>query len=105
MLQHITEAGIESVSPQGEMTIYHIAELAQAFLPLLATDALLVVDLKEVTDIDSSGAQLLMLARRERLQAGKKLTLVNHSDAVISLFSLLGLLDWFDAPVLLAGDA
>ncbi|MCL1075918.1 STAS domain-containing protein [Shewanella dokdonensis] len=105
MQEHVSDTSIEFVSPQGEMTIYHIAELAQEFLPLLTTSAQLVVDLKDVTEIDSSGAQLLMLARRERLQAGKQLALVNHSEAVVSLFSLLGLLDWFDDPVLLAGDA
>ncbi|MCH1932934.1 STAS domain-containing protein, partial [Shewanella sp. A25] len=64
-----------------------------------------VVDLKEVTEIDSSGAQLLMMARLERQRLDKAFSLVNHSVAVVNLFKLLGLLNWFDDPVLLSGDA
>ncbi|MCH1918171.1 STAS domain-containing protein [Shewanella sp. A3A] len=105
MLTHHQAAGIDTVSFAGEMTIYDIENLATAFMPLVGQAGNLVVDLKEVTEIDSSGAQLLMMARLERQRLDKAFSLVNHSVAVVNLFKLLGLLNWFDDPVLLSGDA
>ena len=104
MMTHSTDAGVDMVCFAGEMTIYDIEGLTPQFMPLVSSAKSLVVDLKDVTEIDSSGAQLLMLARNERLRLDKAYSLINHSEAVINLFRLLGLLNWFDDPVVLSGD-
>ncbi len=104
-MTHTHAAGVDTVSFAGEMTIYDIEALAQAFTPWVGQAASLVVDLKDVSEIDSSGAQLLMMARQERQRLDKAFSLVNHSAAVVNLFKLLGLLNWFDDPVLLSGEA
>lgn len=104
MMTHSTDAGVDTVCFAGEMTIYDIEGLAQQFTPLVGSAESLIIDLKEVTEIDSSGAQLLMLARSERVRLDKAFSIVNHSEAVINLFRLLGLLNWFDDPVVLSGE-
>lgn len=105
MLTHVRDNGIDVVSFEGEMTIYDIEALSGEFLPILAQTKELVIDLKNVTEIDSSGAQLLMLARKECLRIEKPFSLINHSSAVVKLFEVLGLLSWFNDPVVLSGNA
>lgn len=92
---------------QGEMTIYQAGELFEALKPWLAVETPLTLDLAAVTDMDTSGAQLLMLARKEREAKGLPLSLVRHSDAVLSVFDRLGLSAWFHDPLILssAGNA
>ncbi|MEE4639262.1 MAG: STAS domain-containing protein [Wenzhouxiangella sp.] len=96
--------GASQVALQGELTIYQAQDLAQAFLPLLAKNESLVVDLSDVSDIDSSCAQLLMLARRHCEARGHRCALVNHSQPVIDVFETLGLVSWFGDPVILPGE-
>jgi anti-anti-sigma factor len=72
----------------GEMTIFRAAELKPL---LLATPAPTAVDLSEVTEIDSAGLQLLLVARREALAQQREFHLVAPSRAVVDLLALLEL--------------
>lgn len=90
--------------PEGEMTIYQVTELKQALLDALAQHNEIELDLSAVSEMDTSGVQLLMLMKREAGVAGKVLKLAGHSPAVLEVFELLGLSGWFGDPqVLLAG--
>ena len=75
------------------MTIYRAAELKQQFQPLFdaadATPRIGAVDLSGITEIDCSGVQLLLLARRAAAAAGHSLLLQNPSAPVIEVFALL----------------
>lgn len=104
MLQVESRDGSSHVALEGELTIYQAQDLAQQFLPLLDKDESLVVDLSDVSDIDSSCAQLLMLARRHCQARGHQCSLVNHSQPVIDVFETLGLVSWFGDPVVLPGE-
>lgn len=53
---------------EGELTIYRAAELKDALLAAVNHSPVLEVDLAGVTDIDTAGVQLLMLAKRSALQ-------------------------------------
>lgn len=91
------------VALRGELTIYQAGELAKELLPRLECREPVVVDLSEVTDIDTSCAQVLMVAKRARLGHGKSFVLTEHSQAVIDAFETLGLVSWFGDPVVLKG--
>lgn len=104
MLQVESRDGASQVALEGELTIYQAQELANEFLPLLERDESLVVDLSAVSDIDSSCAQLLMLARRHCQARGHHCALVNHSQPVVDVFETLGLVSWFGDPVVLPGE-
>lgn len=104
MLQVESRDGASHVALQGEMTIYQAHELAEKFLPLLQKDEDLVIDLSQVSDVDCSCAQMLMLARRHCQARGHACVLVNHSQPVIDVFETLGLVSWFGDPVVLPGE-
>ena len=89
----------------GEMTIYSAAELKPTLLGALGQSEEIEIDLSGVSELDTSGAQLLMLMKREAMAAGKGLTLSGHSPAVLEVFEVLGLGGWFGDPQLLPADA
>ncbi|WP_075795837.1 STAS domain-containing protein [Massilia putida] len=76
---------------EGEMTIYRAAELHPALLDAVRTHDTPALDLSAVTEFDSAGVQLLLVARREAGRLGKRLVLQGASPAVRDAFALLGL--------------
>lgn len=89
----ITESNgpIIHATAAGEMTIYTAADLKQPLLALLTHDAEIELDLAEVSEIDTAGVQLLLLAKREARRLGKSLRFVNHSQAVVECLDLCDL--------------
>ena len=90
----------------GELTIFRAAELK----PLLLADPLpLEIDLSGVTDIDTAGVQLLMLAKNTARAQQRDLRLVAHSPAVNEVFKLMNLAACFSetltAPAAAASSA
>ena len=80
---------------EGEMNIYRAEELKQMLIEPLQNAVQLEVDLSAVTDIDSVGVQLLMLAKRTAKTMRGELRLVGHSPAVLDVFELLNLAAYF----------
>jgi anti-anti-sigma factor len=76
---------------EGELTIYRAAELKAQMLPLPADGSAVEIDLAGVSEIDTAGVQLLLLARREALAAQRALRLVGHSRAIRDVLTLLDL--------------
>jgi anti-anti-sigma factor len=76
---------------EGEMTIYRAAELKPVLLDFVLTQDTPAFDLASVTEFDSAGAQLLLVAQREAERLGKRLELRGASPAVCDAFALLGL--------------
>lgn len=74
---------------EGDLTIRRVQELKDVLLARLAQSQALEVDLAGVTEIDTAGAQLLLMARRAAQASQKELQLVAPSPAVASLFELL----------------
>jgi anti-anti-sigma factor len=76
---------------EGEMTICRAAELKPALLDAVRAHDAPALDLAGVTEFDSAGVQLLLMARREAARLGKPLALLGASPAVRDTFALLGL--------------
>lgn len=85
----------------GEMTIYNAAALREKLLEAIADPRELEINLSAVTEIDTAGAQLLVLVKKERARHGKAVTLTGHSACVLDGFELLGLVGYFNDPVVL----
>jgi anti-sigma B factor antagonist len=94
-----------TLHPEGEMTIYHAAALKAPLLAALAQSDEVEFDLSAVSELDTSGVQLLMLMKREAVAAGKAFELSGHSPAVLEVFELLGLGGWFGDPQVLPAGA
>jgi anti-sigma B factor antagonist len=76
---------------EGEMTIYRAAELKPALLDAVRTHDAPALDLSAVTEFDSAGLQLLLVARQEAARLGKRLAVSAASSAVRDVFTLLGM--------------
>ena len=91
------EAAVQQVELQieGELSIYRADELKRALIEPLKENVRLVVNLAEVTELDTCGLQLLMLAKRTAAKLGGELQLVAHSPAVLEVFELLNVATFF----------
>jgi len=76
---------------EGEMTIYRAAELKPALLAAVHAPEAPALDLSAVTEFDSAGLQLLLVARREAARLGRQLPVTAASPAVREVFALLGM--------------
>lgn len=79
------------IALDGELTIYRAAELKPLLLAALPGTGPILLDLAEVTEVDTAGVQLLLLMRREALAAGRTLHLLHPSMAVAEALDLLDL--------------
>jgi len=77
---------------EGELTIFRAMELKPVMLP---ASPLTEIDLSGVTELDTAGVQLLMLAKKTALAEKRELHLVGHSPAVIEVFELLNVVAYF----------
>src|SRR5690349_20315605 len=83
---------------EGELDIYAAADLKSALVHALTTADELEIDLAKVSGIDTSGILLLAAAKREALDSGKAMRMVNHSAALVELIELYDLAGWFGDP-------
>lgn len=80
----------------GELTIYTATELKDDFTRLIADQREMELSLANVSEIDSSGIQWLMLAKRERSRKKLSFRLIDHSSEVLQIFEHLALAPYFD---------
>jgi len=83
---------------EGEMSIYQAGELKRTLHAPVANGVVLEVDLSAVTELDTSGLQLLVLAKKAAQARQGELRLVACSPAVLEVFDLLDLGAYFDVP-------
>lgn len=84
----------------GELTIQQARTLLEEIQPLLHRGQDLVLNLAQVTKLDSSALQILLVARRHLKSSGKTLTLAAHSEPVLNAMKLTGLTGRFNDPVI-----
>ncbi|MBA5685629.1 STAS domain-containing protein [Rugamonas apoptosis] len=89
----------------GELTIYRAADVKSQLLEALRQAALLEVDLSGVTELDTAGLQVLMLAKQVAATDGRALRLVGHSPAVMDVFEMLDLGAYFGDALLIHSAA
>jgi anti-anti-sigma factor len=89
----------------GELNIYRATELKELLLTPFYQGVSLEVDLSGVSEVDTAGVQLLMLAKRTAKEQGCELRLAAHSPAVVDVFELLDLAGVFGDPLLVPARA
>ena len=87
----------------GEFTIFTAQPLKEQLLNAIngAAAGDIDIDLSDVTEIDTAGLQLMLMAKREAGAEGKNVRFVRHSDPVLDLIDLCGLGGQFGDPVLI----
>jgi len=92
------ENNLVRLALEGEMTIYTAHQIKQRLLDALALGEGLEADLSQVSEFDSVGLQLLLLARAESFRAGKAVRFVGASPVVDEVVRLCGLGALFEQP-------
>src|SRR5262245_2148106 len=87
---------------RGNMTIYEAAADKPVLLDALAKADDIEIDLSGVSEMDTSGLQLLILVKRESLKTGKRLSLTGHSEASLDVLDRYNLTSYFGDPVVIA---
>ncbi|MBS1210539.1 MAG: hypothetical protein H6R19_2937 [Proteobacteria bacterium] len=83
----------------GELTIYDAAELKDLLLGCLHANPGLEIDLSGVTELDSSGVQVMLLVQREANAAEKTIKWLRHSPVVSQVLDVLNLGSTLGEPV------
>jgi len=85
----VVEEGRASLA--GELCVFYAAELKPRLLAIATTAGEQEINLAQVSEVDTAGIQLLLLAQREAASAGGRLRYVNHSAPVLEILMLLNL--------------
>ena len=83
------------------MTIYNAAAQKLILLDALTQCEELDLDLSQVSEMDTAGFQVLLLAKREALKANKIVRMTAHSKAVTELLDLYNMASYFGDPMVI----
>ncbi len=97
-IETVTDKGACMVWIEGEMTIYNAVEMKKGLEQCLKASGEIRVDLSRVSEMDTSGVQLLLLAKREALRLKRGLKITSHSHATRSVYELYNLAHHFEDP-------
>ena len=95
-----TKNGVCHLAIAGDMTIYTAAEVKNELMPHMHQPQL-EINLSEISEMDSAGLQLLILAKREALKEDRILRLAGHSRAVLDVLDICNLAPYFGDPVVI----
>ncbi|BCM26186.1 STAS domain-containing protein [Methyloradius palustris] len=85
----------------GEMTIFVAQELKAALEEPLAKAREIEFDLSQITEIDSAGLQIMLMAKIESITRGTQLRFTGHSASVQDMLDLTDLGSFFGDPVVI----
>jgi anti-anti-sigma factor len=94
----------DTLAYEGEMTIYSASANFQRLRDYIAKRAPVHLDLSKVTEIDSSGLQLLLYAQSEADAQELDFSVTATSEAVDDMFDLLFLRRTFGLPTSTASE-
>lgn len=97
----MSAAALSQFTVDGEFTIYRAADLKAAVLDALRQTQVLELNLAGVTELDTAGLQVLMLAKQTAAADKRELRLVQHSPAVVEIFQMLDLGGFFGDALLI----
>lgn len=92
---------VHKLRPEGELTIYTASDTKTLLVEALAKHREIEIDLSQVSEIDTAGMQLLILAKKEAARNQLQVRFCDHSPAVIDAMELLDLTTFFGDPVIM----
>jgi anti-anti-sigma factor len=100
----INESGRCRVRIEDELTIYTAGQATGAIRAALAANANVAIDVGGVTEIDTAGLQILLVARKEAMLKNRAVSFVGQNRVVSECLQLMNLANFFqfEAPAALA---
>ena len=99
----LTDGG-KRLTVEGDLTIYHAAEIKQRLIDGVRTSDVLELDLSHVGEMDTAGFQLLALAKRESQKLDHVLRIVGHSPAVREVVEFFNMVAFFGDPLVIPAN-
>lgn len=96
---------IEAITVPGDMTIYDAEEIKSLFDEAVKLEADVCVNLGNVTEIDTSGIQLMVSFKKTIEEKNKHVTFEGHTEAVIDLFDVFDIATYFGDPIVMGGQS
>lgn len=78
-----------------ELTIYTAGIASTTISDALAANHSVAIDLSGVSEIDTAGLQILLVARKEALLRDRKVSFIGHNRIVIECLRLMNLSNFF----------
>lgn len=94
MLEVIKSTDSIEARLSGSLTIFQADELFQSLKPLLFEAKDFTFDVSNVSEMDSSIIQIIVIVREFLTRKGKILSFINPSDVVQDLMKVMGFSDW-----------
>lgn len=95
-------AKAKTIELKGAFTIYEATRYKRVLLEALEQAVDLEINLSKVSEIDTAGVQLLVLAKREAIKQKKALRLTAHSQATLDAIDMYALGGFFGDPVIIS---
>lgn len=89
------EAGCCHIRIEDELTIYTASAVAAAVSTALNSHASIGIDLSGVTEIDTAGLQILLVARKEALLHERQVRFIGQNRVVLEALQLMNLINFF----------
>lgn len=96
------DSDVAQATLTGELNIYTVAEIKAGLASCMELADRVEVDLFGVSDIDTAGLQLMLIAKRE---PGKDVRFVNHPACVLRLIDLANLAGALGDPLVMPARA
>lgn len=91
----INEPGRCLIRIDGELTIYTAGLANSTIGESLAANQSVAIDLTGVTEIDTAGLQILLVARKEAMLRERAVSFIGHNRIVIECLRLMNLVNFF----------
>lgn len=99
------DGGTVELAIVGDLTIFAAAEVYGRLTRVLSERKDLRIHLGQVSELDSSGVQILLAAKRAAERQGVSFSLVAHSEAVLDVMDLMQIGPIFGDPVVVPAQA
>jgi anti-anti-sigma factor len=97
-------AGRLQIHLSGELDIYAAATLRESLQQIVSQHHEIEILLADVSEVDGAGLQVLVAAKNEALRQGARLSLSDHSVAVVNALQLCRLDRFFGDPIVLTRE-
>lgn len=104
-IERTDDDGVTELKMVGELTIFGAADAYGFLTRVLSEKRDLRINLARTIEVDSSGVQLLLAAKRAAETHGRGFELVAHSAAMLDVMELLQLNVVFGDPVVMPAPA
>lgn len=97
----------DGIALAGEFNIFTAAPTKERLIDAIhrAQGTEIEIDLSEVSEIDTAGLQLMVMAKRLAAEHGKAVLFAGHSSAVLQLLDLCGMSGFFGDPILIRSNS